>query len=77
VKENNEIRMTNVELMTNPECCGALARDPRDIVNMGSAKVERVVLNALEEMAAPSPDIRAFGDHSFIVFGEANPPLIA
>jgi hypothetical protein len=39
--------------------------------------VERVVLNALEKNAALPPDIRAFGDHSFIVFGEADPPLIA
>ena len=38
-------------------------------------KVERVVLNALGEIAALPPDIQAFGDLSRVVFGEADPPV--
>ena len=41
---------------------------------MGYAKVERVVLNALQETAALPPDVCAFGDHTSIVFREADPP---
>jgi hypothetical protein len=74
MKENDEIRMTNAELMTDPECCGSLCPERRDIANTGCAKVERVVLSALQKTAAVPPDICAFGDHTRIVFGEADPP---
>ena len=66
--------MTNAELMTKSERCGALSPERRDLPNMGYAKVERVVLNALQETAALPPDVCAFGDHTSIVFREADPP---
>src|SRR5262245_28239815 len=66
--------MTNVELMTNPECCRALPPDRRDVVNIGCAKVERVVHNALRKTTASTPEICAFGDQAPIVFGKADPP---
>jgi hypothetical protein len=65
--------MTNAEL-TKSERCGALSPERRDLPNMGYAKVERVVLNPLQEAAALPPDVRAFGDHTSIVFREADPP---
>ena len=64
--------MTNAELMTKSERCGALLLS--GIANIGCAKVERVVLNALQQTAALPPDICAFGDHTSIVFREADPP---
>ena len=66
--------MTNAELMTKSERCGALSPERWDLPNMGYAKVERVVLNALQETAALPPDVCAFGDHTSIVFREADPP---
>ena len=66
--------MTNAELMTKSERCGALSPERRDLANMGCAKVERVVLNGLQKTAALPPNICAFGDHTSIVFGEADPP---
>ena len=74
MKENDEIRMTNAELMTKSERCGALSPKRRDLPNMGYAKVERVVLNPLQKTAAPPPYNCAFGDRTPIVFGEADPP---
>jgi hypothetical protein len=74
MKENDEIRMPNAELMTKSKGCGLVCHGRQ---GLEYAKVERVVLNALEKSVAPPPDICAFGDHSFIVFGEADPPLIA
>jgi hypothetical protein len=41
---------------------------------MGYAKVERVVLNALQKTAALPPNICAFGESTRIVFREADPP---
>jgi hypothetical protein len=61
--------MTNAELMTKSERCGALSPEPRDLANFGCAKVEHVVLNGLRKTAALPPDICAFGDHTSIVFG--------
>jgi len=66
--------MTNAELMTKSERCGALSPERRDLPNMGFAKVERVVLNGLQKTAALPPDVCAFGDHASIVFREADPP---
>jgi hypothetical protein len=66
--------MTNAELMTNPECCGALSPERWDLANLGSVKVERVVRNGLQKTAAVPPDMCAFGDHTSIVFREADPP---
>jgi len=68
--------MPNAESMTNLERCGALSPERRDLPNMGYAKVERVVLNALRKTAALPPDVCAFGDHTSIVFGEADPPWV-
>ena len=36
--------------------------------------MERVVLNGLQKTAALPPDVCAFGDHTSIVFREADPP---
>jgi hypothetical protein len=66
--------MTNAELMTKSERCGALSPERRDIANKGCAKVERVVLNALQKTAALPPNICAFGEPTPIVFREADPP---
>jgi hypothetical protein len=44
-----------------------------DVTVRRCAKVERVVLNALPNAAALSPDICAFGEAT-IVFREADPP---
>ena len=66
--------MTNAELMTKSERCGALSPERRDLANRGDAKVERVVLNALQKTAALPPDVCAFGNHTSIVFREADPP---
>src|SRR5881396_512740 len=41
----------------------------------GHLKVERVVLNALANACGLPPDIRAIGDPTVIVFGEADPPV--
>jgi hypothetical protein len=60
--------------MTKPERCGALSPERLDLPNMGYAKVERVVLNALQETAALPPVVCAVGDHTSIVFREADPP---
>ena len=64
--------MTNAESITNSERGDLLSRDARDLPNIGCAKVERVVLNALA--AALPPDNCAFGDQTAIVFREADPP---
>jgi hypothetical protein len=74
MKENDEIRMTNAELMTKSERCRALSPERRDLANFGCAKVERVVLNGLQKTAALLPDACAFGERTPIVFGEADPP---
>ena len=74
MKENDEIRMTNAELMTKSERYGALSPEPRDLANFGCAKVERVVLNGLQKTPALPPDVCAFGNHTSIVFREADPP---
>jgi hypothetical protein len=66
--------MTNAESITNSEWCGALSPERRDLADIGYAKVERVVPNALRKTAALPPDICAFGDHTPIVFREADPP---
>jgi len=52
----------------------------RAVENLGAifvftAKVESVVLNALAAECGLPPDMRAFGDGTPIVFGEADPPL--
>jgi hypothetical protein len=67
--ENDEIRMTNAELIANSESCGALPPERRDMINIRCAKVERVILNALQKTAALPPDTCAFGDQTSIVFG--------
>ena len=81
MKENDEIRMTRLStspnLMTKSERCGALSPERWHLANRGCAKVERSprrLLNALQKTAAPPPDICAFGDHTSIVFREADPP---
>ena len=84
MKENDEIRMTNAESITNSERGDLLSRDARDLPNIGCAKVERVVpwhavtmrrrLNALQKTTALPPDNCAFGDQIAIVFREADPP---
>lgn len=74
MKENDEIRMTNAELMTKSERCGALSPEPLDLANFGCAKVERVVLNGLQKTPALPSNICAFGNHTSIVFGEVDPP---
>ncbi len=61
--------MTNDELMTKSERCGALSPEPPDLAKFGCAKVERVVLNGLQKTAALPPDVCAFGNHTSIVFG--------
>jgi hypothetical protein len=66
--------MTNAELMTNSQRSAALSPEHWDVANIGCARVERVVLNALRKTAALPPNIRAFGDQTPIVFGEAAPP---
>ena len=69
--------MTNAELMTKSERYGALSPKRRDLPNMVYAKVERSprrLLNALQETAALPPDVCSFGDHTSIVFREADPP---
>src|SRR5262249_54611084 len=71
---NDEIRMTNVELITKSEGCGTLPPRRRDVDNRGCAKVERVVLNALQKTAALPPDTCVCGDQTPIVFREADPP---
>ncbi|PYL10148.1 MAG: hypothetical protein DME33_01715 [Verrucomicrobia bacterium] len=68
--------MMNAKLITNSEGCGSLSPERRDIANKGCAKVERVVLNALQKTAALPPDICAFGGPTPIVFREADPPWV-
>jgi hypothetical protein len=77
MKENDEIRITNAELLTNVECRSALSCERGALAHTEFAKVERVVLNALQKIAALPPDIRAFGDQIPIVFREADPPWAA
>jgi hypothetical protein len=62
------------KLIRKSERCGALSPKRRNLTNTGCAKVERVVLNALQKTAALPPDIYAFGDQTAIVFREADPP---
>jgi hypothetical protein len=54
--------MTNAELMTKSERCGALSLERRDLPNMRYAKVERSprrLLNALQKITALPPNICA------------------
>jgi len=68
MRQNDEIRMTNSESTTNVQCSSALSSECRALADIGCAKVERVVLNALQKTAALPPNICAFGDHTPIVF---------
>jgi hypothetical protein len=66
--------MTNAESMRNSKLRGPLSPERQDVASLGCAKVERVVLNALQKAAALPPDICVFGDQTAIAFGEADPP---
>ena len=71
--------MTNAELMTKSERCGALSLSlgyAEQRMRKGGTVAACECLNALQKTAALPPDICAFGDRTPIVFRAADPPWL-